>query len=105
MSKKSNNKTTETTATKTPFIQLMKEMRLEIHPMFKALSSTDDPTNASLTKIEELQETMAKKAGYTMDEFTAAMNEHFMDFTNEDPEQWVIRHDPENAKILTPIKS
>jgi hypothetical protein len=79
------------------FPTLIKEMRITLHPMFKALSS-----GGTLDDFEHKKEEMITSAVYTVEEFEKLINEYYLDFSSEDPEKWVIRHDPDNAIIITP---
>jgi hypothetical protein len=44
---------------------------------------------------------MVLDAGYTKDEFDSLYREYFMDFSSDKPDEWIIRHDPENAQIIS----
>lgn len=77
----------------------MKNMRLVLHPMFAAISSSTDQEQ-SWKDFDAKKADLLSTAGWTDAEFDKAQNEYYIDFTNDDPAQWIIRHDPANAKIL-----
>ena len=83
---------------KTDFATLMKELRITLHPMFKSLTSTP---GASLDTLEQKKNEMLKSAGYSEEEYSKLESEYYLDFSAEKPEDWVIRHDPEHATIIT----
>lgn len=86
------------------FVQLIKEMRVAFHPEFKSITNnvTMDTTkfDLALSDLEKKQTQMIVEAGYTKDEFDVLSREHFMDFSSENPEEWIVRHDPENAQVI-----
>ena len=43
---------------------------------------------------------MLAEAGYTLSEFDKLEAEYFMDFSSDDPEEWIIEHDPKNAGVI-----
>jgi hypothetical protein len=85
------------------FATLMKEMRIVLHPMFKAMS-VKDGTNLgpTLDDLEKKKTEMLLQADWTDEEFNKAGDEYYMDFSSENPDNWIIRHDPANATIITP---
>jgi hypothetical protein len=90
---------------KTDFITLLKDMRLALNPEFKTIvgdsSLTADQLDKALLDIESRQEEMVKQHGYTQEEFAQLIKEHYIDFSSVNPDEWVIRQDPENAQIIT----
>lgn len=89
---------------KKEFAQLVKDMRIAFHPEFSAIANnaalTTDQFDKALSELEEKQKSMIVESGYTQTEFDQLCREHFMDFTATNPEEWVIRHDPDNAHIV-----
>jgi hypothetical protein len=44
---------------------------------------------------------MILEAGYTETEFYSLSGEYYMDFSSENPDEWVVKLDPENAQIIS----
>lgn len=93
---------------KTEFPKLLKDMRLALNPEFKSIVSdstlTAEQLDKALMKVEALQEQMVKDHGYTQEEFSQLIKEHFIDFSSTNPDEWVIRPDTENPQIITGSK-
>lgn len=87
---------------KTDFAQLLKQMRITLHPMFASISKATDQEQA-WKEFDDTKSSMLKEAGWTDAEFDTTQNEYFADFSSDDPEKWIIRHDPKNPGIV--IKS
>jgi hypothetical protein len=89
---------------KKEFAQLVKDMRLAFHPEFKAIAGnanlSTDQFDKALAELEEKQKQMVIESGYTQTEFDKLCREHFMDFSSANSDEWVIRHDPDNAHII-----
>lgn len=89
---------------KKEFAQLVKDMRVAFHPEFKVIANnatlTTDQFDKALAELEEKQKNMIVESGYTQNEFDKLCREHFMDFSSANPEEWVIKHDPDNAHII-----
>jgi len=93
---------------KKDFGQLIKEMRIVLHPIFNSFIS--DPTVSSdaryalsikhLDNVDSIRDKMLAEAGYTLSEFDKLEAEYFMDFSSDDPEEWIIEHDPKNAGVI-----
>lgn len=90
---------------RTDFPTLLKDMRLKLNPEFKAIVSdsslTAEQLDKALMSIEAKQEQMVKEHGYTQEEFSQLIKEHFIDFSSSNPDEWVIRPDTDNAQIIT----
>lgn len=90
---------------KKDFVQLIKEMRLAFKPEFEEILASDttniEKTSQSLSDLEKKQDQMIADAGYEQSEFDNILKEYFMDFSSNNPDEWIIRHDPENAQIIT----
>ena len=89
---------------KKDFPQLIKEMRMAFHPEFQTITSnanlTTDQFDEALSKLEEKQKQMIIEAEYTQEEFDALCREYFMDFTSSNQDEWIVRHDPDNAQVI-----
>jgi hypothetical protein len=89
---------------KKDFAQLIKEMRIAHRAEFQTVANDKsldlDQLDKAFVILENKQSVMAEAAGYTQDEFQTLMREYFMDFRSSNPEEWVIRHDPDNAQII-----
>lgn len=89
---------------KKEFAQLVKDMRVAFHPQFKSIASNTELSteqfDKELAELEEKQKAMIVESGYTQNEFDQLCREHFMDFSSSNPDEWVIRHDPDNAHII-----
>jgi hypothetical protein len=89
---------------KKEFAQLVKDMRIAFHPEFAVIASnttlSTEQFDKALSELEEKQKAMIVESGYTQNEFDKLCREHFMDFSSTNPEEWVIKHDPENAHII-----
>jgi hypothetical protein len=88
---------------KKDFTILIKELRLALQAEFKSIVSSGssiEEVSPKLSELENKQDTIIKEAGYDPIEFLQLMKEYFMDFSSPDPNEWVIRHDPENAQII-----
>lgn len=94
---------------KTEFPKLLKDMRLALNPEFKAIVSdstlTAEQLDKALMEIETRQEQMVKEHGYTQEEFSQLIKEHFIDFSSANPDEWVIKPDTENPQIITGSKT
>ncbi len=87
---------------KTDFPILVKAMRLCFRTEFKALESLDDVQHdQALSDLEDKSKKMIAENGYSEEEFYTLYQEYFMDFTSDNPDEWIIRHDPENAQIIS----
>lgn len=90
---------------KKDFAQLIKEMRVALRPDFKSLTFnealTSEQLDQALADIEKRQDQMVIDAGYTKEEFDSVYREYFMDFSSDKPDEWIIKHDPENAQIIS----
>ena len=90
---------------KTDFATLLKDMRLALNPQFKSIvgdsSLSAEQLDKALMDIEAKQEQMVKEHGYTQEEFSQLIKEHYIDFSSSNPEEWVVRPDTENAQIIT----
>ena len=90
---------------KTEFSTLIKSMRLVFRPDFKAITLKDGLTteqlNQALEELEQRQQQMIVDNGYTKEEFYSLYREYFMDFSSENPDEWVIKHDPANPVIIS----
>lgn len=87
---------------KKDFATLVKSMRLTLLPSFKKIETIvgEDHSNA-LDMIERESLKMILEAGYTESEFYLEQRKYFMDFSSQNPDEWVIRLDPENAHIIS----
>lgn len=91
---------------KKEFSQLIREMRIALHPEFKSITNNQataidiNQFDLALSQLEGKQIQMIVEAGYAKDEFDSLSREHFMDFSSENPDEWVIRHDPNNAQVI-----
>jgi len=88
---------------KKEFTQLIKDIRLALRDDFKAIVSSNLSVNEmsdKLTELEEKQNIMLAEAGYDSVEYHSLMKEYFMDFSSPNPDEWVVKHDPENAQII-----
>ena len=88
------------TTTKTPFPELIKEMRKVLNPKFKAIGGVGS-TDTALQDIEDEHAKLVVAGGYTVDEFAEETKNHFIDFSSANPDEWVVRLDPEHATIIT----
>lgn len=89
---------------KKEFAHLIKDMRVAFHPEFKAIANdstlSTEQFDKAFLELEEKQRQMVIESGFTQIEFDKLCREHFMDFSSANPDEWVIRHDPENAHII-----
>lgn len=89
---------------KKEFAQLVKDMRVLFHPEFKSIANnktlTADQFDEALSILEEKQKQMIIDSGFTQSEFESLCREHFMDFSSNLPEEWIVKYDPDNAHIL-----
>jgi hypothetical protein len=94
---------------KTEFPKLLKDMRIALNPEFKTIVSdstlTADQFDKALMEIEAKQEQMVKDHGYTQEEFSQLIKEHFIDFSSTNPDEWVIKLDTENPQIIIGSKT
>lgn len=90
---------------KKDFAQLIKEMRVALRPDFKSLTFneglTSEQLDQALADIEQRQDQMVLDAGYSKEEFNSVYREYYMDFSSDKPDEWIIKHDPENAQIIS----
>ena len=90
---------------KTEFASLIKSMRIIFRPDFKAITLKDglttDQLNQALEELEQRQQKMIVDNGYSKEEFDSLYREYFMDFSSDNPDEWVIKHDPENPVIIS----
>lgn len=90
---------------KTEFATLIKSMRLVFRPDFKAITLKDgltvDQLNQALEELEKKQQQMIVDNGYTKEEFDSLYREYYMDFSSDNPDEWVIKHDPSNPVIIS----
>jgi hypothetical protein len=90
---------------KTEFPKFLKEMRIALHPEFERIvgnsSLSSDQLDQALLAIEAKQEEMVNANGYTLEEFGHIIKDYFIDFSSENPDEWIIREDPANAQIIT----
>ena len=93
---------------KKEFAQLIKDMRVALRPEFKTITANGPITGVPHLKLDEALEELEKKqhqmvidGGYTQEEFDIMSREYYMDFTSDNPDEWVIKHDPENPVIIS----
>lgn len=90
---------------KKDFVQLVKDLRITFRPAFYKVVNAEELSteqkSQALTDLEVKQEQALIEAGYTFKEFDSLLREYFMDLSSENPDEWIIRHDPENAIIIT----
>lgn len=90
---------------KTEFSTLIKSMRLVFRPDFKAITLKADLSveqlNQALEELEQKQQQMIVDNGYTKEEFDSLYREYYMDFSSDNPDEWVIKHDPANPVIIS----
>jgi hypothetical protein len=87
---------------KTDIGTLILSMRKALRPTFLKLGSiSGEEMSNALDMIERESLRMILEAGYTESEFYKEQREYFMDFSSDNPDEWVIRHDPENAAIIS----
>lgn len=90
---------------KTDFATLIKDIRLALRPDFKNITLSDSLTteqlDQALASLEEKRHQMVVQNGYTQEEFDSLYREYYMDFSSENPDEWVIKHDPENPVIIS----
>jgi hypothetical protein len=90
---------------KTDFPILIKSMRLILRPEFKSIMAMPvekvEILDQAISELEDKQNQLIVDNGYTKDEFNSLYREYFMDFSSENPDEWIIRHDPENAQIIS----
>ena len=90
---------------KTDFASLIKSMRLTLSPEFKLLTLnsplTPEQLDQALLILEQKQGQMIVDNGYSKEEFDQLHREYFMDFSSNNPDEWIIKHDPENAQIIS----
>lgn len=90
---------------KKEFPILMKEMRSKLHPMLnqailKSIEGNENECRAILDEIEFIQDQMLQEAEYSLTEFANLSKEYYLDFSDSNPDNWIIRYDPENAKVI-----
>jgi len=87
---------------KTDFVTLIKSIRKALRPEFKKLESlTGEQHSNTLDMIERESLKMILEADYTETEFYEEYQEYFMDFSSDNPDEWIIKRDPENAEIIS----
>ena len=87
---------------KTDFPILVKSMRLLFKPDFKSLETlTHEEHDQVLTDLEARSSQMIVDNGYTEEEFYSLYQEYYMDFSSDNPDEWIIKHDPSNAQIIS----
>lgn len=88
---------------KKEFAQLVKDMRLALRSEFKQIVTaglSTDEMDQKLSELEKKQDQMITESGYEPEEYSKLVKESFMDFSSPNPDEWIIRHDPENAQII-----
>jgi len=89
---------------KKEFPQLIKDMRVALHPEFKSISNSTELSteqfDKALAELDEKQRQMIVESGYTQTEFDTMCREYFMDFSSSNPDEWIVNHDPDNAHII-----
>jgi hypothetical protein len=90
---------------KTDFATLIKDIRIALRPDFKTITLSDGLTteqlDEALASLEEKRHQMVIQSGYSQEEFDSLYKEYYMDFSSENPDEWVIKHDPENPVIIS----
>jgi len=104
---KQYKQTNERNMMKTNFTTLMKDLRITLHPLFKSMAfgtanATENHVEITLDDLEKKKDAMLLQAGYTSDEFDKLIKEYYLDFSSDKPEDWIMRHDPEHAVVITP---
>lgn len=88
---------------KKDFVQLIKDMRLALMDEFQAIVTSDlsvEQKGQKLLELEEKQDKMIAEAGYDPSEYYKHLTDYYMDFRSSNPDEWVIKYDPENAQIV-----
>jgi hypothetical protein len=87
---------------KTDFVNLILSMRKSLRPEFKKLESLSGEEHSNtLDMIERESLKMILAAGYTELEFYTEYQQYFMDFSSDNPDEWVVRHDPADPHIIS----
>lgn len=88
---------------KKDFAELIKDMRRAFAPEFQSIihdtNLTSDQLDKALETLEEKRNQMLIENGYTTIEFDTMSREYFIDFTSSNSDEWIVRHDPENAGL------
>ena len=94
---------------KKDFVALVKEIRITLRPEFLKIIGTSAPVTSDqmdklIDELEAKRLVIITEYGYTYNEFLSLVKEYSMNFTSANPEEWVIKHDPENAGVIGPSK-
>lgn len=86
---------------KTDFPTLIKSMRLVLKPEFDRLDALkDEEHDQMLAFIESKSLQMIQDNGYTEEEFYTIYAQYYMDFSSNNPDEWIIKLDPNNAQVI-----
>jgi hypothetical protein len=86
---------------KTNIATLILSMRKAFREDFNKISTLKGEEHSNLLDmIEQGSLKMILDAGYTESEFYEEQGKYFMDFSSDNPDEWIIKLDPENAYII-----
>lgn len=58
--------------------------------------------NSNLDEAILASNKIISNSGYDLEEYQSLQKEYFCDFSSDNPDEWIIRHDPENAEVIYP---
>ena len=79
------------------FEQLLKEIRIALHPGPDVMSNL---TNDQLKELSINLDNMIVANGYTVKEFDKMYNDHKVDFNSPNPNEWIIKYEPDYMKNI-----
>lgn len=90
---------------KKDFAQLIKEIRVALRPEFRSIGDYVDVPEEVHKRLEEFEsklEQILAESGYSLLEFCEIQKDYFMDFSSDNPDEWIIKYDPNNPEIIYP---
>lgn len=87
---------------KTDIATLIISIRKAFREDFKKLGTLSGENHSNLLDmIEQGSLKMILDAGYTESEFYEEQGKCFMDFSSSNPDEWIVKIDPENAHVIS----
>lgn len=79
---------------KTDFPTVIKLLRIKLRPEFQQLLTKLPPSSGALDYLDSQTEIILSEHGYSLDEFDELSKRYYMDFSSDNPDEWIIRECP-----------
>jgi|SRR5208283_605584 hypothetical protein len=81
-----------------PIEEVIKEMRLVAYPAFKEAKDNE------YQEVDEKLTAILTEANLSNNDICDIIKNYYIDWSSDNSDEWVIKYDPNNAKIIYPGK-